>query len=236
MRYSKLGLAALFVLATSSAHAQLVYSNDFSASAGSEWTNNLISTSNGEKFLATGSNGSGNGTNTLSLTGLPAHTAVTVGFDLYIIQSWDGNGPNGGGPDFWGLTENGNPLLHTTFANFSGGNTQDFVSQANPNGGPAAARTGQFDSNHLGFGTGDFGDATYRFLYTFPDSASNMALAFTSFQNQAPGDEGWGLDNVTVTLTPAAAATPEPGSVALVAGLGLSGSVLALRRRKRKSA
>jgi len=235
MRYSKLGLAALFVFVTPSVvHAQVVYSNNFSASAGSEWTNNLISTSNGENFLATASNGSGNGTNTLTLSSLPAHTAVTVGFDLYIIQSWDGNGPNGGGPDFWGLTENSNPLLLTTFANFTGGNTQDFVSQANPNGGPAAPRTGQFDSNHLGFGTGDFGDATYRFLYTFPDTASNLALAFTSLQNQPPGDEGWGLDNVTVTLTPAATATPEPGSIALMAGL--SGAVIALRRRKRKSA
>jgi len=235
MRYSKLGLAALFGLAASSAHAQVVYSNNFSASAGAEWTNNTISTSNGESFLATSASGSGNGTNTLTLNGLAPHSAVTVGFDLYIIQSWDGNGPNGGGPDFWRLNENGSPLLLTTFANFTGGNTQDFVSQANPNGGPVAPRTGQFDAGHLGFGTGDFGDATYRFLYTFPDTASSLALAFTSLQNQAPGDEGWGLDNVTVTLTPAAANTPEPGSIALMAGLGLSGSVLALRR-KRKSA
>ena len=234
MRYSKLALAALFVLAATTARAQLIYSNDFSTSAGAEWTNSTISTSNGEKFLATSANGSGNGTNTLTLTGLPSHSSVTVGFDLYIIQSWDGNGPQGGGVDGWGLTENGNSLLNTTFANFTGGNTQDFVSQANPNGGPAAPRTGQFDSNHLGYGTGDFGDATYRFLYTFNDPSSTLALAFTSFQNQGPGDEGWGLDNVTVSVTPTATdATPEPGSVALLTGLGAAG--FALRRRFRKS-
>lgn len=231
MRCTKLIPTVLVVLAAPMAHAQTVYSNDFSTTAGSEWTNSTISTSNGEKFLATATNGSGNGTNTLTLLGLPAHTAVTVDFDLYIIQSWDGNGPGGGGPDRWGLTANAASLLNTTFANFTGGNTQEFVSQANPNGGPVAPRTGQFAANHLGFGTTDFGDATYRFSYTFNDTASNLALAFTSFQNQTPGDEGWGLDNVTVRLTPAAT-TPEPGTFALLGSLSVMGAGFLKRRRK----
>lgn len=236
MQYPKLGLAALFLLATTASHAQQVYSNDFSGSAGSEWSNPIISTSNGERFLADNAFGSGAGTNTLTLTNLPAHSSVTVGFDLYIIQSMDGNGPGGGGPDFWTFAANGNTLLNTTFANYANGNTQAFVSQTDFTGNTAAPRTGAFDNGHLGFGTGDFGDSTYRFLYTFNDTSPNLALAFTSLQNQGAGDEGWGLDNVTVTLTPAVAATPEPGSLALVAGLSLSGSLFALRRRSRKRA
>jgi len=42
------------------------------------------------------------------------------------------------------------------------------------------------------------------------------------------------LDVIGYNLTPAAAGTPEPGSLALFAGMGLSGAVFALRRRARK--
>ena len=53
----------LTVLVACAAHVgATVYTNDFSTSAGSEWSNNTISTDNGEKFLASNADGFGNGT------------------------------------------------------------------------------------------------------------------------------------------------------------------------------
>jgi hypothetical protein len=180
-----------------------VYSNDFSTSAGAEWTDSTIATSNGEKFLGTSAYGFGAGSNTLTLNNLPTHTAVTVDFDLYIIQSWDGNGENGWGPDNWQLTADGNNLLLTNFSHCSG-QTQAYPDQLSPygTGGSFAPYAGTFAVNHLGFGTGCWGDSTYRLSYTFNHTAASVVLKFKGMENQAPGDEGWGLDNVKVSVTP----------------------------------
>ena len=219
----------------SQAQAAQVYFNNFSTGAGPEWTNPTTTTSNGEAFLGQSANGFGAGTDTLTLTGLAPHTSVTLDYDLYIIQSWDGNGPAGGGPDNWQTTAGGVNLLFTNFANFTGfGNTQAYTNQLPPfgPGGTFAPRTGASAAGHLGFGTGDFGDATYHFSHTFSNAASSLAFAFTSFQNQAPGDEGWGLDNVRVTINGTPAAVPEPASLALL----LAGMVgLGLTRRRNSS-
>jgi hypothetical protein len=225
-------LGVIFGLTASTAVANvIVYSNDFTTSAGSEWSNNTIAISNGEHFLGQSIYGFGYGTDTLTLNGLAAHDQVTVSFDLYIIQSWDGNGPNGGGADNWRLDQNGSNLLLTSFANYGGGNTQSY-SAATPNGlgNSNAPRSGESDAGHLGFGTGDFGDATYHFNFTFASSASNLALAFTSLQNQSPGDEGWGLDNVSVSIHPTSA-VPEPSSFALL-GIGGIGLAIGVYRRR----
>ena len=209
------------------AKAQTVYTTDFSSAVGAEWSDNTRATANGETFLGTSANGFGNGTDTLSLSSLPAHSSVTIAFDLYIIQSWDGNGQQGGGEDAWQLGLGGSPVFKTNFANFTGANTQAFPNQVAPFGvgGNFAPRTGAFDNGHLGFGLGDFGDSTYRFSLTFPQSASSLAINFTSLQNQAPGDEGWGLDNVTISVSGGVVAAPEPGALALLAFVGLTALV-----------
>ena len=178
----------------------VVYFNDFSAGAGTEWTNPTTSKANGESFLAAASHGSGRGTNSLTLSGLPTHTKVTVEFDLYIINSWDGNDGGGVGPDNWRLTVDGNQnLLYTSFATHNP-RTQAYPSQLPPfgNGASNPYGTGSTERGHLG--SGGYGDWTYRLSFTFNHSASNISLNFTSLQNQAPGDEGWGLDNVKVSL------------------------------------
>ncbi len=199
----------LMLLLNLSAVPVVVYSNNFSSSA-SGWSNTSIAYSNGEYFLGTNANGFGNGTIGYSLNSMTPHDTVTVTFDLYIIQSWDGNGPAGGGPDGWQFKADGNTLLSTTFANYSGGNTQGY-------GGPGlqsgtyTPKTGAYELGHLGFGTGDFGDTTYRLTFTFAHTSSNLGLSFISLQNQAPGDEGWGLDNVTVTVN----TIPEPSTILL---------------------
>ena len=52
---------------------------------------------------------------TLSLGSLPSHDSLSIEFDLYIINSWDGNGTPG--PDGWDLELDNTPILETTFSN-----------------------------------------------------------------------------------------------------------------------
>ena len=187
----------------------VIYSNNFASSA-SGWSNQSIALSNGEYFLGASANGFGNGTVSYSLASITPHDTVTVAFDLYIIQSWDGSGANGGGEDRWQFNADGTTILNTTFANYTSGNTQGY-------GGPGltsgayAPKTGAYQIGHLGFGSGDFGDTTYRLTFTFAHTASALNLNFISLQNQAPPDEGWGLDNVTITVN----TVPEPSTIFL---------------------
>lgn len=212
-----------------SASASLVYSNDFSGTAGPEWSNQTIATSNGERFLGASADGFGNETVTLSLSSLPAHSNVTVSFDLYVIRSWDGSGSYCCGPDNWQLTANGSNLFFTNFANWTL-NTQAYPNQLPPfgSGGFFPPRTGAFENGHLGLGTGDFGDATYRFSFTFHQSEPNLSFAFAGFTNQPPDDEGWGLDNVIVDV-----GIPEPSAICL-SSLSCCGMATCLRRERRR--
>ena len=232
-----LALTALSALAASASSQTTVYSNDFTNGAGPEWSINTTKTSNGQAYLAdpNGNYGFGALTDTLTLTGLQPHRSVTLSFDLYINGSMDGNGPAGGGADPWSVSQNGASLLATNFDNYSGGgDTQDFGGANGTGGyltgGAYTARTGSDTSlaGQLGFGTGDFGDATYHLAFTFAGTAATQAFAFTSMLNEGNGNEGWGLDNVKVTIVPTA--TPEPASFAAL-GVG----ALALLRRRRKA-
>ncbi|CAK0763968.1 hypothetical protein CCP3SC15_3040001 [Gammaproteobacteria bacterium] len=175
----------------------VIYQNDFSVAAGSEWSDPTRATSNGEWFLGTSACGFGPGSDTLSLNNLPSHTEVRVDFDLYIIGSMDGVGY-----DNWQLTADGNNLLLTSFANYSAGQIQDYPNQLPPygTGGRFPWRTGAFEIGHVTGSDSGWGDSTYRLSYTFSHVASTLGLQFTGMQNESACNEGWGLDNVRVTV------------------------------------
>jgi len=83
----------------------------------------------------------------------------------------------------------------------------------------------------LGYGTGGWGDATYHFSFTVNHSDAKFQTTFWGAGQQGTDDEGWGIDNVKVSVT----AVPEPETYALfLAGLGVMGAVA--RRRKAKAA
>ena len=171
-----------------------VYTNDFEGAVGAEWCSTSVSTTpvGARKFLGP----FGCGTRSLTLTGLPSHTEVTVSFDLFIIGLWVGNS-SAWGPDSWDLSVDGGPtLLHTTFSN-SG------AEQAYPGTFPGdnqLARTGAAENNMLGYtypGYGEVGDSVYNLSFTFPHSTSSLILKFTG----GPGIEiaqSWGIDNIVV--------------------------------------
>lgn len=173
-----------------------VYENDFEGTVEPEWSNTStdVTPVENRRFLGQFLNGTVN----LTLNDLPSHTAATVSFELFIIQTWDGNG-TAFGPDVWELgVAGGTTLLRTTFGNFSG------ARQAYPDafpGGDNPGLTGAAEIYTLGF-IGQFGfeDSVYRLSFTFPHSASSLGLDFSASGLQFLADESWGLDNVTVEL------------------------------------
>lgn len=172
------------------------YTQDFEGVVGAEWSRQQIDVTpvGQRRFLGR----FGNDTVSLTLSSLPPHQAVTVSLDLFIINSWDAHGPvNVGGPDVWDLSVAGGPtLLHTTFSNT--GYANPF--QAYPDNYPGAdhpAGTGAVESNTLGYG-----DAVYHLIFTFQHRASGLSLNFTGQGLQELWDESWGVDNVSVALSP----------------------------------
>ncbi len=184
-----------------------------------EWSSGntlqISMTPSGEKFLGrtvTVTGGFINETVSLSLDGLPCHSEATVAFDLYAIQSWDGNEPGlpNSGPDIFNVTVAGGPtLLHTTFANFG-----DFE-QSYPgpfigshsfegfSGGPDNPKhTGAASFNTLGyeFPGGTNMDSTYSLSFNFDHTSNSLQVDFSAINVGLLGanDESWGLDNVSV--------------------------------------
>ena len=73
-------------------------------------------------------------------------------------------------------------------------------------------------------------------LQNIPHTASTLTVSwFASGAGwQGGSDESWAIDNLSVSINAAPAATPEPGTLALLVTSGLTGTGLFLRRRRRK--
>lgn len=172
----------------------LVYSSDFQGTIGPEWSWNLT-----ESDPLTASDillgRLKNHTIRLSLSGLPAHGRVTVAFDLYILNSWDGNGPPPIGGEIWSLkvADGGPTLLHTNFNNNAGNQSYPgtFPTDSYP------ARTGAVVSHPLPSYT------VYRILKTFAHTGNAVALEFAGAGlEEAVGNEGWAIDDIEVRVLP----------------------------------
>ena len=198
------------------ASASTLYSNDFSAN------------SNGFSGAAIANYGAygnfygilaGGTTATLSLAGLGANLAVNLVFNLYTLNSMDGD--NGSwGPDAFAVKINGVTALNNTFSNYP--NDPSF----NQNyGGPGSvAGTGSVSSTPS-VGWNGATEFTYKIaLNGTTDANGNLTVDFIGNSNQGWGDEGFGIDNVSVSTVPVPAGLP-----LLAGGLALLGLA---RRRK----
>ncbi len=219
--------------------SSVVYSNDFELGVGPEWAADEISTTptGTRRFLGRFANH----TVSLNLAGLPAHTELGLSFDLFIIQSWDGNydANPAHGPDRWALSVGGGPtLLDTTFSNDHPSSRP--WGQSFPDGFPDdnLPRMGATEINSLGYEyyldptptdpTGNVPmDSVYHVEYTFAHSDDSLALSFVGSNLYSLEDESWGLDNVIVSVT----VVPEPGTTALLLGAAIT--LLAFARRRR---
>src|SRR6185295_7167573 len=132
------------------------------------------------------------------LTGLPVHSTLSLTLDLYVIESWDGNGYGNGsicnGPDIWFVNANGTNLIWTTFESLSCNGTQSYPDNY-PNG-DYPHNYGATEIGTLGY-TGIYGfalDAVYHLSFVFQHSGSSVILSFGAQGLQGISDESWGLD------------------------------------------
>ncbi|NBX37682.1 MAG: hypothetical protein EBR10_10760, partial [Planctomycetes bacterium] len=165
----------------------------------------------GQRFLGRFSSGA----NTILTVPLPeATTDVRLSFDLYIIDSWDGENTSVG-PDRWGVNVvGGQTLLQHSFNNWAssenvhGSSGQSFGGLGAP---PSVypSRTGAFALNQLGYQNG-FGvrDSAYRMSFVVPVRGASVAFRFYDLGLQGVNDESWGLDNVRVEALTDQSAAP----------------------------
>jgi hypothetical protein len=233
---------AIAVLAGApAARSEIVYFNDFETAVGPGWsdaTGNALGinrTPTGRGFLGwEGTPGPLNGVSheTLTLTtAIPKPGLVAVDFDLYLINSWDGNDSTFGPDIFQFFVESDRPALQTTFANVTG------LTQSYPDsfGGPGPtanhpAKTGASEVNTLGYLPFTVsGDAVYHLSFRAPVTDGDLEFSVRDISNGAGlADESWGLDNVRVSTVP----VPEPGTLSLLSSaLIIMGWACRYRRR-----
>lgn len=175
---------------------------------------------------------------TLSLGSLGEHGFVTVGFDLYLLRSWDGEASDYG-RDTFGLRADSNLLFQESFSNGHPAG-QSFCGGISSSCAPMTGATEKYSLGYTfdnwlpdsGKTAPEWMDSVYHLSFTFAHQGSDLQLAFFGEGLQsvtAPSgylDESWGLDNVNVYLLP----VPEPQTWALLVG-GLLLAAGAARRR-----
>jgi len=136
--------------------------------------------------------------NSVTLTAaLPAHTTVSISFDLYILGSFDGSHV-GGFNDRIRVQVDGATEFNESFAQAwlqSAGRLQTFGPNAtNPAG------TGAVETNTLGFTwRGNPADTVYRIeLLDIPHTASTVQFTIRGLNLQGRNDESWGIDNFSL--------------------------------------
>ncbi|HWQ90252.1 MAG TPA: FG-GAP-like repeat-containing protein, partial [Clostridia bacterium] len=182
------------------------YTTDFESGAGSEWT--LPVTVNSESRAFSRFSGRFNNTaQVLTLTNLVLGQRYTLGFDLYVIDSWEGG--SAASSDYFDVHVNGSQVFHYTFANSTAAQTYP----GTPDEGKAP----------LGFTPGQ-SDSVYRNIeISFFASNPLTVIHFTGQNLEAIDNESWGVDNVSVQLTAAL-----PGTVIRSASLPGQGTTNAI--------
>lgn len=193
------------------AGAQVAYTNGFADPVGPEWsaTNISVTPIGARPFLGQFISQ----TVTLTLTNLPAHSGVSVDFDLFSLLSWDGNDIQYG-PSIWSLSVPGaGNLLRATFcanaAELGHPGIQSYPDNYTP---PTfdthPSLTGASETNTLGyvFTNSDFApppgvvmDAVYHIHEDFGQTNSTLQLTFAA-QEGSTADDPWGLANFSVQV------------------------------------
>lgn len=165
----------------------LVSSEDFQSGA-TGWSDNTTETGGGTyltRYLGRHSQEAGaqNTYKTYTLSGAQDYTVIT--FDMYKIDSWDG--------EFFRVFINDSQVINLSL-------TQGAYQQpADGSSGIVSYTVQELTPFAANFAHGAWNDQIFRFTLTVSNSAAaNVKLGFSSTLDQAISDESWGVDNVNV--------------------------------------
>ena len=189
-----------------------LYSNNFNTSIGTGWTfpatnpvtaTPAIKSWNGASVL--GNMGAQQAI--LNLTGIPSHDFITVDFDLYIHDTWDGNNTSSG-PDIFNMKVDGSSVVNTTFSNWS---FNPYNEQAYPNNIPATNPnfTGAVATNLPTACNSAVSTLStkYHITKTIAHTASSLTLLLEAVGIEVACNESWSIDNLVIQRR-----TPAPSS------------------------
>jgi len=214
-----LAVCLTFSITKPSGRAQVVvFSTDFESGAPAQFTG-IISLESVQGYAGLGPssnqfgglflrNASLSSPTTLTLTGLPPHTNISLSFLLAAIDTWDGtfSAPGAPVPDYFNVTVDGRSVFSQTLCNYRGGGQQTYVP-------PAGVLLTPKPYPELGFqirpgNPPDFGDAAFNLgldpaFQNIPHTASTLTISW--FANgagwQGLTDESWAIDNVSVAAS-----------------------------------
>ncbi len=189
-----------------------LYSNNFNTAIGTGWTFPATNPVTATPTLKSWNGGTvlgnmGAQQAILNLTGIPNHDFITVDFDLYIHDTWDGNNTSSG-PDVFNMKVDGSSVVNTTFSNWS---FNPYNEQAYPNNIPAT------NPNFTGAITTNLPTACnsavstlstkYHITKTIAHTASSLTLLLEAVGIEVACNESWSIDNLVIQRR-----TPAPSS------------------------
>lgn len=187
------------------------------------------------------------GATVLSLSGLPAHTSLTLAFDLAFIDSWDGSTFIAGAApvDTFTIRVDGVTLFSETFDNFFQCDQSAPTANTITHGTQLGFTGAVFGNISLCDGTPivgliDYWDSAYDFsdpvlgLTNLPHTSSSVTVEFFAGGSgwQGGADESWAIDNVRVDIDTASEPVPEPATW-MFGAIGL-GTILVRRLRQQR--
>jgi len=227
------------MLAAAPAGAQVVYGTNFDGTTTTAGGVIVTTTNGGGVGTAAGGTWNANGwkdnflinssvspitTTEFAISGIGAHTSISLGGVLGLLDSWDST-DGSPAPDLLQVLIDGT-VVATLTANNASGSVVDAA------GGTVIALHDQVDS-HV-FYSDTLVDFTGSSWATFAHTGSNLTIGFRAAGAgwQGGDDESWGLDNFSVTANNANGAVPEPTTWAMMlVGFGAVGGALRSRRK-----
>jgi len=192
------GVHSATVFAQADQSEYQIYAEDFELGVGSEWSNSTTATYEKTTVLGTFNPHPV----TLTLAHVPQNVEMTLCFDLWVIDSWDGNS-SVHGPDVFEVSLNsGETILSTTFSNTFDDPIQSYPNTYNEEKKidhpytKGAKKIGQFNGHFT-----QFHDSQYEICRTFTNTHDLLQISFAAYLTQNMGNESFGLDNVTLTVS-----------------------------------
>jgi hypothetical protein len=177
------------------------YTNDFSTTIGSEWTfpaavpANMptIKSYNGDNLLGFLSNQQ----LIFNKTSIPNHDFITIEFDLYIHDTWDGNSVVSG-PDMWSMTVDGVNKINTTFSNENWNtSTQSYPNDFSASNASFSNSITNVLPTACNLGGGSL-SSQYHIIKTIPHTSSSLNVTLEAMGLENICNESWSIDNFEV--------------------------------------